>query len=89
MLVTLNVTSLGEEEREEGRNIIHTAELVDVIIRCFFFGKGRVGLVEEFRYVAYMYIRYVTYPLLIFEGMMMMILLLLTITCRICTLICR
>lgn len=71
----------GREEEHK-----HTAELVDVIIRCFFFGKGRVGLVDGFRYVAYMYIRYVTYPLLIFEGMMMMmiLLLLLTITCRIC-----
>lgn len=37
----------------------------------FFFGKGRVGLVEGFRYVAYICIWYVTYPLLIFEGMMM------------------
>lgn len=51
----------------------HTAELVDVIIRWFFWkGSGWVGLVDGFRYVAYMYIRYVTYPLLIFEGMMMM-----------------
>lgn len=48
----------------------HTAELVDVVIRCFFW-KGRVGLVDGFRYVAYtVCIWYVTYPLLIFEGMM-------------------
>lgn len=61
MLVTLNVI-WGEHK--------HTAELVDVIIRWFFL--ERVGLVEEFRYVAYVCIWYVTYPLLIFEGMMMM-----------------
>lgn len=54
-----------------------------MLLFAVFFGKGRVGLVDGFRYVAYMYIWYVTYPLLIFEGMMMMILLL-TITCRIC-----
>lgn len=72
--------SFGGKEGEHK----HTAELVDVIIRCFFLGKGRVGLVEGFRYVAYICIWYVTYPLLIFEGMMMMMILLLTITCRIC-----
>jgi len=41
--------SFGGKEGEHK----HTAELVDVIIRCFFLGKGRVGLVEGFRYVAY------------------------------------
>lgn len=69
--------------REEHK---HTAELVDFIIRCFFLGKGRVGLVEGFG-ERERYIWYVTYPLLIFEAMMMMMMmiLLLAITCRICT----
>lgn len=43
-----------------------------MLLFAVFFGKGRVGLVDGFRYVAYMYIWCVTYPLLIFEGMMMM-----------------
>lgn len=79
------LVSVGNEEGGKEEEHKHTAELVDVIIRCFF-GKGRVGLVDGFRYVAYIgiYIWYVTYPLLIFEGMMMMMILLLTITCRIC-----
>lgn len=43
-----------------------------LLFAVFFFGKGWVGLVDGFRYVAYVCIWYVTYPLLIFEAMMMM-----------------